>query len=253
LTVEEYARRSFLAAVDRMEQWLNERRIPHALIGSLAVSAYVDEGRAADFDRPHAYNPTQRMPDIDLLVPRSKLDTVRRYADRVQRSDFPVNIDTGAAGGYIDFRPAAEHSYLTHRRLMLPVRSQLFEPRRAVLLGQEITTIDPRVLLHTFGTIGGVVRQKDVPKIVGLAEAIGSGKAPSRFTERDCEVFSRYLVARKRQYPTFIALKGTWEGVMDVLPPKAEGVVKHHLTPAAHHLMGRLNRAGGQAHRGLGR
>jgi hypothetical protein len=193
------------------------------------------------------------MPDVDLLVPRCNLDEVRRYSDAVLRSDFPVNIDTGAAGGYIDFRPAAEHSYLTHRRLMLPVRSELFEPRRAVLLGQEITTIDPRVLLHTFGTIGGVVRQKDVPKIVGLAEAIGARTAPSRFTERDCEVFSRYLVARKRQYPTFVAMKGTWEGVMDVLPPKAEGVVKHHLTPAAQRVMGRLNRGTGHAGPGLGR
>lgn len=253
MTVRQGARRSFLAVLGGLERWLQEERIPYAIIGSLAVAAYVDEGRSIDFDRAHAYDATQRMPDIDLLVPRGDLEVVRRYSAEVRRSGFPVDIDTGAAGGYVDFRPAAEHSYLTHRRLMFPVRTELFEPRRVALLARTITAIDPRVLLHTFGTIGGVVRQKDVPKIVALAEAVGSGTAPSRFTERDCEVFSRYLVARKRQHPTFIAAKGTWESVMDVLPPKAERAVKHHLVPATQRLVGRMNRGPGPGAPGIGR
>ena len=52
--------------------------------------------------------------------------------------------------GYIDFRPDAEYSYLTHRQLRFPVPTALFAPRKASFLGQEITTIDPRTLLHTF-------------------------------------------------------------------------------------------------------
>lgn len=126
----------------------------------------------------------------------------------------------------------------------------LFTPRKATLLGQEITTIDPRTLLHTFGTVGGVIRKKDVPKIVALADAIKSGKATSRFSERDCEVFSRYMIARKRRYPVFIASKRTWEGVLGVLPPKASQAIKHHILPGAQQAIRRLNRAAGKTDRG---
>jgi hypothetical protein len=111
-----------------------------------------------------------------------------------------------------------------------------------VFLGQEITTVDPRTLLHMFGTVGGVIRKKDVPKIVGLADAIRSGRAVSRVTEPDCEVFSRYGVARKRQYPFYIAAKQAWEGLLSRLSPRANAVIKHRVVPVAQHVMGRLIR-----------
>jgi hypothetical protein len=154
--------------------------------------------------RPPGEHPAPDAPERGTSDDRSR---VQSYADNLRNSDFPVKVET--VDGYTDFRPDAEYSYLTHRQLRFPVPTALFAPRKASLLGQEITTIDPRTLLHMFGTIGGVIRKKDVPKIVGLADAIKSGKAVSRFSERDCEVFSRYMVARKRQYPAFIATKRT--------------------------------------------
>jgi hypothetical protein len=66
-----------------------------------------------------------------------------------------VAIDASGAACFIDLRPGSEQSYLTHRRLRFPVPSDLFAPQPARLAGVEITTIDPRVLLHTVGTIGG--------------------------------------------------------------------------------------------------
>jgi hypothetical protein len=233
----------FLVELARVQAWLTSERIPFAIVGSLAVSAYTDQGRSIDFNRPGAYDRTQRMPDIDLLVPRDSAAKVRAYAEALGSQAFPVTIETIDA--YIDYRPGSDRSYLTHRRLQFPVPTELFEPRKATLLGQEITTLDPRTLLHTFGTVGGVIRKKDVPKIVGLAEAITSGRAVSRFRERDCEVFSRYMVARKRQYPVFIAAKRTWEGALEAMPKKAAQAIKHHILPAAHESMARLNRERG--------
>ncbi|MFB6723840.1 hypothetical protein ACFCV3_26905 [Kribbella sp. NPDC056345] len=233
-------REKFLIELDRIQTWLKNERVPFAVVGSLAVSAYTDGGASIDFNRPGAYDPAQRMPDVDLLIPRDQAAKVGAYAESLKQQPFPVTIET--INAYIDYRPESERSYLTHRQLQFPVRSELFEPRQATLLGQELTTLDPRTMLHTFGTVGGVIRKKDVPKMVALAEAIKDGRAESRFTERDCEVFSQYMVARKRQYPVFIATKQAWEGALEAMPKKAAQAIKHHILPAAHQTMAKLNR-----------
>lgn len=253
MNADEQRRQEFLDALARMDAWMDSEGIAYRVIGSLAVTAYADEGRSLDFDRDGAADPTQRMPDVDLLVPRDRLALVKSYAASARNAELPIKLDTVAAEVYIDFRPGNEKSYLTHRKLMFPVPSTLFRPRAARLLGRQIKTIDPRTLLHTFGTIGGVVRPKDVPKMIRLAEAIGSGRAVSRHTEQDCEVFDRFMLARKRQSPMFIAAKTGWEGVLDVLPPKAAGTLKQRLSPTAQRVMGQMNRTGSRDGRELGR
>ena len=245
-THEDPIRQQFLTRLAELEAWLDGQQIPHAVIGGIAVSAYVDGGAAADFHRPGAYQTWQRTPDIDLLVPRANLLAVQAYADASKAAAFSVKMDTAPSQGYIDFRPNARRSYLTHRELHFPVPTELFTPRKVPFLGQEITTLDPRVLLHTFGTIGGVVRKKDVPRIVGLADAIASGAATSRFSEEQCSLFSRYQVARKRRYPMFIGSKHVWEGVQAALPTKAAGALQHHLSPLAQRMIGEMNR--GRSH-----
>jgi hypothetical protein len=71
--------RQFLEKLAGLEQRLREEEIPYALFGSLAASAYIDEGRLLDFHRQHAHDPTERVPDIDLLVPRDSLDRIKPY------------------------------------------------------------------------------------------------------------------------------------------------------------------------------
>jgi hypothetical protein len=235
-------REAFLGSLARLETWLKDEVVPHVIIGSLAVSAYVDQGASADFDRPHARDEAERMPDIDLLVPRDSLPRVKAYAEMLRHSDRPVKVDTFASEWDVDFRPDADTSYLTHRKLRFPVSTELFAPRRAVFLGQEITTVDPRTLLHLFGTVGGVIRKKDVAKIEALAGAIGSGRAVSGFGEQDCDVFSRYAVARKRQYPIYITAKQAWEGAVTALPPQAQAAIKRHIVPPAQQIMRRWAR-----------
>lgn len=235
-------REQFLDRLMDLDTSMTGLGIPYAIIGSLAVSAYVDGGAAAEFARKHAHHGWQRIPDIDLLVPRSTLSEVQRYAETSKAASFSVKIDSAPAQGYIDYRPNAHHSYLTHRELRFPVPSELFESRRVSFLGCEIPTVDPRVLLHTFGTIGGVIRRKDVPKIVRLADAIAAGVAVSTFSEEQCAVFSRYAIARKRRYPVFIAAKQTWEEAQIVIPTRAVRALEHHLLPVAQRIMGEMNR-----------
>ncbi len=231
----------FIDRLAELQTWLRREQIPFAIIGSVAISAFVDRGASADFNRSRAYHDSQKIPDVDLLVPRQALERVKAYAATSKAADFPVKVDTVAGECYIDFRPAETRSYLTHRELNFPVPSTLFRARQATFLGQEITTVDPRVLLHTFGTIGGVVRKKDVPKIVSLGDAIGSGAATSNFSEEQCAVFSRYASARQHRYPVFIASKQAWEGLLEALPAKARQAVEHHVSPVAQKVIGEMN------------
>jgi hypothetical protein len=237
--------RQYLDKLANLEQWLEDKQLPYALFGSLAASAYIDQGRSLDFNRPHAHEPTERVPDIDLLVPRASLERIKPYIDDVRHSDFPVKIDTFWAESWIDLRPDAEYSYLTHREVRLPVRTELFSPCKAQLLGQEITTLDPRTLLGLYGTVG-VLRKQDVPRITGLIKAIASGAAPSRFTEQDCKVFDDFMHARKRRYPVFMASKRAWVGLLDTLPPPASRALKHHVQLRANEVFRTMNRRQGR-------
>jgi hypothetical protein len=103
---DEQWRQKFLAALARMDAWMDSNGIAYRVIGSLAVTAYIDEGRSLDFDRDGAADPTQRMPDVDLLVPRDRVALVKSYAASARNAELPIKLDTVAAEVYIDFRPA---------------------------------------------------------------------------------------------------------------------------------------------------
>jgi hypothetical protein len=231
----------FLRELGAAELWLRGEDIPHALVGSLACWAHAGHGVAPVFGRPEAFSAHQRCPDIDVLVPRAALDAVREYARAARTGPFPVAIDASGAACFIDLRPGSEQSYLTHRRLRFPVPSDLFAPQPTWLAGVEITTIDPRVLLHTFGTIGGIIRRKDAPKITALAGALKSGAAVSRFSEDDCAVFAHYAQERDSRYPHYRAFVRLVDEILEALPPAASSGVRYWLMPAAKKTLARLN------------
>ena len=168
--------------------------------------------------------------------------TLTGLADRpgILRGAGPADPDPGANTSD-RYQSGSEQSYLTHRRLRFPVPSDLFAPQPAWLEGVEITTIDPRVLLHTFGTIGGIVRRKDVPKITALAGALESGAAVSRFSEDDCAVFARYAEERDSRYPRYRAFVRLVDEMLEALPPAASSGVRYWLMPAAKRTLARLN------------
>jgi hypothetical protein len=237
-------RAHFLAAVQELQGWLGKQQIPFAIFGSVGVAAYLDHGASLDLHRASAYDATQQIPDIDLLVPRSSLDRVQARAGQLRKGTFPVRVDTVGSQVYVDLRPDEPYSYLTHRKINFPVRSTLFAPQPADLFGGQIQTLDPYPLLYTLlGTIGGgALRKKDVPKIEALAAAIASGAAVTRFTAHDMRVFDQYQALRREQYPVFVRSKQAWETLLGNLPPRLGNAVKHYVSPSAQRMMGKMNR-----------
>ena len=231
----------FLAALARLEQWLAREQIPYAVFGSVAACAWTDQGVSLDFDRPGARDPVERLPDIDVLVPRASIGAVRSYASAVRRSALPVSIDTFWAECWIDFRPGAERSYLTHRAVRLAVPTELFTPRATSFLGQDVTVLDPRTLLHIYETVG-VVRRKDEPRITGLADALASRTIASRFSDHDFQAFASFMLARHHRYPLFFIAKHAWAMLLDALPPGISQALNHHVQLRVNRVFRLMNR-----------
>lgn len=199
-------RSAFLSCLQRLKRWLAAEQIPHAVLGSVAAAAWTDQGASLDFDRPGARHPAERIPDIDLLVPRDRLDQVKGYARVARLGDFPVSIDMFWSECWIDWRPGSPLSYLTHRKIRVPMHTELLTPSAASLLGQLIAVLDPRTLLHIYGTVA-VTRRKDAPRIAALAQALASCTLTSRLTDQDCQAFGTFRLARHRRYPLSFAVK----------------------------------------------
>lgn len=131
--------------------------------------------------------------------------------------------------------------YLTHRRIRIPVRTELLAPSRAWLLGQQVAVLDPRTLLHIYGTVG-VARRKDAPRIAALTEALASGTLTTRFTDQDSQAFDSFMLAGHRRYPLFFAAKRAWVALIDALPPRASQALTHHVQLRANGAFRMLNR-----------
>jgi hypothetical protein len=241
-------RESFLAILVRLEQWLASEDIPYAVFGSVATTAWIDQGASLDFDRPGARDPARRVPDVDLLVPRACVPRVKAYAEAAMCGEFPVAIDTFWAECWIDFRPGLGFSCLTHRNVRIPVLTGLFTPSRALLFGQPISVLDPRVLLYMYGMVG-VARRKDAPRISALTVALAAGSLNSRFTDQECQAFVTFLVARRRRHPLFFAAKRLWVALLDVLPPGVSQLLTRHVQLPANEVFRLLNHRQGRLSR----
>lgn len=231
----------FTAALAALQQWLQAEGIPFVIIGSLACAAWTGQDRLARFTRPGGLSRTRRYPDIDVLVPRTAVAAVIRHA-RAARSAFPVAVDVSGAACFIDLRPDSDVSYLTHRQLRYPVPSRLFTPRAASVAGTGITALDPRVLLHTFGAIGGIIRRKDAVKVTALAGALETGAAVSLFTEQDCAVFAAFTAERDRRYPHYRGFVRLVDDLLESAPPGAASSIRSFVMPAAKATVAAMNR-----------
>jgi hypothetical protein len=211
------------------------------VIGSLACAAWTGQDSLARFIRPGGLSRTRRYPDIDVLVPRAAVAAVIRHA-RAARATFPVAVDVSGAACFIDLRPDNDVSYLTHRQLRYPVPSRLFTPCAAQAAGTGITALDPRVLLHTFGAIGGIVRRKDAVKVAALAGALETGAAVSLFTEQDCAAFAAFVAERDRRYPHYHGFVRLVDELLEAAPPGAANTVRSFVMPAAKATVAAMNR-----------
>ncbi|MGH3265267.1 MAG: hypothetical protein ACRDNS_25105, partial [Trebonia sp.] len=229
-SVLEHQRSSFAACLAALQRWLDAEQIPYAVLGSVAVTAWTDEGTSLAFNRPGARNLSEAVPDIDLLVPRVSVKRVKQHMREIERDSFPVHVDTFWPEFWIDFRPGSAISYLTHGEIRVPVPTSLFSPSAAPVLGESVAALDPRVLLFLYRTLD-VVRRKDAPRIAALTDGLLSGALASRFTDQDCEVITVFAVARRQRYPLFIAAKRAWAVLTDALPPQVTQAINHYAQP----------------------
>lgn len=236
----------FTAALDALQHWLRAEAIPFAVIGSLACAAWTGQESLARFSRPGGLSRTRRYPDIDVLVPRAAVAAVARHARGV-RSSFPVAVDLSGASCFIDLRPGSDVSYLTHRQLRYPVPSRLFAPCAARVAGTGLSAVDPRVLPHTFGAVGGIVRRKDAVKVTALTCALESGAAVSRFTEQDCAVFAAFTAERDRRYAHYRGVVRLVDELLEVAPPGVASSIRAFVMPAAKATVAAMNRTRAQA------
>lgn len=233
---------AFTAVLAGLQQWLRTEGFPFVIVGSLACAAWTGQDSLARFSRPGGFGRTQRYPDVDVLVPRTAVAAVARYSRTARSGPLPVAVDVSGAACFIDLRPGSEMSYLTHRQLQFPVPTKLFTPRPARVAGTEIMAVDPRVLLYTFGTIGGIIRRKDAVKITALSGALETGTAVSRFTKRDCAVFAEFVAERDRRYPHYRAFVHLVDEVLATAPPSAASSIRYFVMPAAKATVAKMNR-----------
>jgi len=199
------------------------------IVGSLACAAWTGQDSLARFSRPGRFGRTQRYPDVDVLVPRTAVAAVARYSRTARSGPLPAAVDVSGAACFIDLRPGCEMSYLTHWQLQFPVPTKLFTPRPARVAGTEIMAVDPRVLLYTFGTIGGIIRRKDA--CVGWCPVTGTD-----YRWRGSAAFLAYSFRI-----------GSRLGIQDAQPRGQSHVIRDVPRITAHHLLAveqHLGRAG---------
>jgi hypothetical protein len=233
---------AFTAALADLQQWLRTEGFPFVIVGSLACAAWTGQDSLARFSRPGGLGRAQRYPDVDVLVPRTAVAAVMRYSRTARSGPFPVGVDVSGAACFIDLRPGCGMSYLTHRRLRFPVPTKLFTPCPARVAGTEIMAADPRVLLHTFGTLGGIIRRKDAVKVTALTSALEAGTAVSRFTERDCAVFAEFIAERDRRYPHYRTFVRLVDELLETAPTGAASSIRYFVMPAAKATVAKMNR-----------
>lgn len=225
----------FLDQLAATQERLVKDEVDYRIVGSLATQAYLEEAgqqiAPLDFDREGAYTPDQRVPDIDIVVPRHDLEKARRIREDLLRSAFPIKMGLALPSGEIDFRPDEESSYLTHGDMAMAVRNELLAQRYTSYAGVPIQTVAPDTLLHTYGSFGGKVRAKDIARIKSLA-ALTSGAENSR-PHVEFEPFHDFLRYRQAN-PGYLSVAGNmFERVTNHMSPRARNKLAHHALKAA--------------------
>jgi|SRR5580658_543291 hypothetical protein len=213
----------FLSRLDSIDAWMESNDVPYRVLGSLGVASYLDGAlEGVDFDRKGGFSSDQRVPDIDLLVPRWDATRVHEYGQKLLGDpDFPLRLDLVAGVKHIDLREDGDESYLFHRELRVPVPTRLFKPVIRPFGSTSIVTVDPLTLQHTFGVWGGILRAKDLPRVRSVVEYNGQNDV-SEFTEADFAAFHQFLRDRRRQYPWYTRARKLEMAVGAILPKPAE-------------------------------
>jgi hypothetical protein len=202
----EQRKHAFLNTLTEVQDEFEKKGIDYRIIGSLASHAYLgleldDDVTPLDYDRKGAATADQQVPDIDMIVPRVDLSGAREIRANTLTSAQPVKLGLANPTTEIDYRPDGDQSFLTHKNIHLPVASELFRAEEGISLeGVPIKTIPLDTLIHTFGTFGGKVRQKDLPIIKALMRKSDQSSDPRTDVFHDFQSLRRELSPREYKF-----------------------------------------------------
>lgn len=177
---------------------LAQEGIDYRILGSVGVAATLDETAVGPYTLDTSRKtdiPVKRYPDLDILVPRSQLaKTIRVQGRLIDDPEAPVHLGIANNFETFDFRPGEETSYLRYKNVKVPVKTEIFDPVDAEYHGVKVVTVDPRTLLHTFVTIGGGLRDKDIRPARLLTRQAKDG---SGHDEADYKGFHEFIKQRR--------------------------------------------------------
>ena len=156
----------FLDQLSRTQEWLDSQGVAYRIIGSVAADSYIDspDGTILNFNEEDTGTLAERVPDIDLIVPRGRLAKVRQFRDSISKE---VKLGLAIPTQFIDFRPDEATSFMTHNDRRFPVPTHVFDPVERQLFGEKIVTVNPATLVYTYYSL----RERDRPRIAKLSEA----------------------------------------------------------------------------------
>jgi hypothetical protein len=238
--MSELLKQDFSDRLGELQQDLDNLGVDFRIVGSLGTAAYLDpEGESINFDRPCAITADQKLPDVDIVVPRHQIETTRSYREQLinRQGSAAIKIGLAASSSTVDFRPGEETSYLTCKSVRVPFSTELFEPRNLRLMDGKVRTVDANTLFHTYQTFGGMLRPKDVPRALGLARLVRDN--PDDYhTEPELAAFHSFISERRIHHPVSSGLERTMNGILTRLHP----AVKNSMIACALPLAGLLGK-----------
>lgn len=169
---------NFTEKLAEVQEWLTDRSIEYRIIGSAATAAYLDPDAAwaLNLNRSNVSSPADRIPDIDLIVPRDKLPIVRKYREAQLEATLPVNIGLSFPSRFIDLRPGQETSFLTSSKRRFPIETNTLQPEDKKLLNQDILVPNATTLYYTYLMVSGDIRPKYRAKASMLRQLADPGQ-----------------------------------------------------------------------------
>lgn len=125
----------------------------------------------------------------------------------------------------MDLEEDHDTSHLVHKNLRVPFDTKLMAQKIRPFGQTSIAIVDPLTLQHTFGVWGGIIRDKDLPKVRGLIE-YNKDEQASVFTENDFEAFHTFLRVRRKEYPLYSKARKAEIAVAGMLPKPAENFLR---------------------------